>query len=166
VLKEEVIPCAPSIPFEPGQILFLVTDGIVEASSSRGDLFGSDRMMNTVLENRGKNGHEIIAALFETVRGFSGGVPQHDDQTVVIIKRLVATDPDPHHESAGTGRPCRHGRAGSEAEHPREAVVMRMCQSDTSPMPFDRVGNTQRDPLTTMRIWDHWRHGVRRNPVP
>ena len=69
-----------------GDLILLLTDGIEEASSPAGTLFGLERILATVRSNRSKPAQEIVQTLYETVRAFSDNAPQVDDITAIVIK--------------------------------------------------------------------------------
>jgi serine phosphatase RsbU (regulator of sigma subunit) len=78
--------CAPPIKLEPGEIILFLTDGILEAESADGSLFGSERALAIVRNSRNKPGDEIVDALWIAVRLLSRQMPQRDDMTVVLIR--------------------------------------------------------------------------------
>jgi sigma-B regulation protein RsbU (phosphoserine phosphatase) len=86
VLPDTAYP-AESIPrLEPGEMVLLLTDGIVEAHGPDQDLFGPERALQLVKVHRDRPAREILNTLFETVRDFCGPVAQLDDMTAIIIK--------------------------------------------------------------------------------
>ncbi len=72
------------IPMSPGDIVLLYTDGITEALSSNGELFGEERLL-ALLESRA---HLPLVALgqeiFAAVNGFQE--TQSDDMTILLLK--------------------------------------------------------------------------------
>ncbi len=72
---------------EPGDLLLLYTDGIVEAHDQRGREFGLDRVRRILLDYRKKSARETAEKIMATVREFSAGRPAEDDMTVVVIRR-------------------------------------------------------------------------------
>ena len=72
---------------EPGDLLFLYTDGIVEAHDQRGREFGLDRVRRILLDYRKRSARETAEKVLSAVREFSAGRPAEDDQTVVVIRR-------------------------------------------------------------------------------
>jgi serine phosphatase RsbU (regulator of sigma subunit) len=74
------------IRLEIDDVLLLVSDGIAEALSLRGERFGIERAINVVSRHQDKIAHEMMARVCMAVRRFSKGMPQADDQTVVIVK--------------------------------------------------------------------------------
>jgi len=71
-----------------GDLLLILTDGVLEAISPRKELFGWDRTMEAVRRNRNQSAKEIIDALFAAVCEFCPGQKQHDDVTVLVAKAL------------------------------------------------------------------------------
>jgi sigma-B regulation protein RsbU (phosphoserine phosphatase) len=72
----------------PEDSIFLYTDGITEAVDSGGDLF-SDQRLQAYLQGvcSAPVGVEaIVQGVVDEVKGFSVGVPQFDDITVLIVK--------------------------------------------------------------------------------
>jgi serine phosphatase RsbU (regulator of sigma subunit) len=71
---------------EPGEIVVLLTDGIVEAHDPDENLFGRDRVLSLVKANRDRPAREILNALYAAVHEFCGAQGQFDDMTAIIIK--------------------------------------------------------------------------------
>ncbi len=83
--EERLVP--GKIVLEKGDLLLLLTDGILEAHAKTGDEFGEERALETVRRERAKPAAEIIHALLEDAQRFSGpGHPHQDDMTAVIVK--------------------------------------------------------------------------------
>jgi PAS domain S-box-containing protein len=78
-------PDGTPIVLEPGELVLLFTDGIVEAASPDGSLFGLGRTLDLVRAHRQETPEAILDALFHAVGDFSGH-RLHDDITAVIIK--------------------------------------------------------------------------------
>jgi serine phosphatase RsbU (regulator of sigma subunit) len=78
-------PTGPAVALGPGEQVFLFTDGITEATSPAGDLFGLERTLDVIRAHHEETADEILGALFDSVGDFS----RHhfrDDLTAVIIK--------------------------------------------------------------------------------
>lgn len=71
---------------DPGDILAIATDGIVEAANAAGEEFGVQRFCEVVARNAGIGPGAMIDAVLEEIRGFSGG-EQRDDITMVVASR-------------------------------------------------------------------------------
>ena len=78
-------PNSPTVRLEPGDLLFLLSDGIVEAPAGDGPQFGIGRALEVVRAHRHEPPGEIIAALMHQVREWSGSA-QADDMTAIVIK--------------------------------------------------------------------------------
>jgi sigma-B regulation protein RsbU (phosphoserine phosphatase) len=78
-------PTGPATTLEPGELVLLFTDGIVEAASLDGEQFGPERTLRIVREHRHETPEAILDALFQAVGAFSGP-PLQDDLTAVILK--------------------------------------------------------------------------------
>jgi sigma-B regulation protein RsbU (phosphoserine phosphatase) len=71
-----------------GETLLLLTDGLEEATNGQGELFGSQRVIEVVNENRELGAAKIVEIVFETLARFSGGAEQEDDYTMIVVKLL------------------------------------------------------------------------------
>ncbi|MDR1728717.1 MAG: SpoIIE family protein phosphatase [Acidobacteriota bacterium] len=74
------------IALEPGDVLALLTDGIIEAERPDQAGFGVERAIEYVRAHRDEGAKDLVDGLFRTVREFSDGMPQVDDITSVICK--------------------------------------------------------------------------------
>ena len=71
---------------EPGDKLFLYTDGVPEATDSENALFGCDRMVDALNANKSDGVKEIIGDLRASVDAFVKDAPQFDDITMLAIE--------------------------------------------------------------------------------
>jgi len=76
-----------TLQFASGDLLLLATDGFFEWANAAEELFGSERLENSVRASRDKSASEIISILYEEVLRFAGGTSQKDDLTAIVIKR-------------------------------------------------------------------------------
>jgi len=72
--------------WQPGDILLMYTDGVTEATNSAGEEFGRSRLEQILRENGALPAGDIRALVFEEHGRFTGGRPQEDDATVVVVK--------------------------------------------------------------------------------
>ena len=86
ILPDLGFPSAQSVALTPGDLLLLITDGLLEAQRDDGDLFGTERVLDSVLANRQRPAREIVEALCGEARGFSQNQQIADDITAVVIK--------------------------------------------------------------------------------
>jgi phosphoserine phosphatase RsbU/P len=70
----------------PGDCLFMYTDGVTEQRNPSGEFFGMDRMLELVSEHRG-SAAGLVAAVESTVRRYAGAAEQHDDITMLALRR-------------------------------------------------------------------------------
>ena len=88
LMKGRPIPVAPTISLQPGELVLLMSDGIFEAVSADGKLFGLPQALEIVRANGHLSAAEIVAALCRAAQDFGRHAPQKDDMTVVVIKVL------------------------------------------------------------------------------
>jgi PAS domain S-box-containing protein len=77
---------SPEIEFQHGDLFVMATDGLQEAISADGELFGTDRMMATILQHREKEPAEIIETLMAQLNEYVDHRPLHDDITMVVAR--------------------------------------------------------------------------------
>ena len=69
----------------PGDLLCVYSDGMTEALDAADEEFGLDRL--SALLGGGAARRSICDAVFEAVSAFAGGMPQYDDQTLLLVRR-------------------------------------------------------------------------------
>jgi serine phosphatase RsbU (regulator of sigma subunit) len=75
-----------TIPFGPGDLFLLYTDGITEAMNPEGDCFGDDRLAALVTGHAHLPAEELRERILRDVRAFAGSVAQQDDMTMVLLR--------------------------------------------------------------------------------
>jgi phosphoserine phosphatase RsbU/P len=80
--------CSEDIQLEQGDVLALLTDGILEAERPDETQFGAERALEFIRAHRHESAQQIIEGLYRAVRNFSDGLPQTDDITAVICKSI------------------------------------------------------------------------------
>jgi len=76
-----------SVALDPGDLLVLLTDGVIETTSPDDREFGIEALLDTVRANRGRPSKEIAQRVLDAVRAFSHAQPQEDDMTIVVCRR-------------------------------------------------------------------------------
>jgi sigma-B regulation protein RsbU (phosphoserine phosphatase) len=71
---------------KPGDVFLFFSDGITDATSSAGNMFGRGRLEKVVLKNADRSADEIAQAIFDAVSEHARGVEAFDDQTIVVLK--------------------------------------------------------------------------------
>jgi len=79
---------------EPGDILFLYTDGIVEAENAKGEFYGKDQLKAFLDANSGLPPREMIDRFRDNIAAFAGGAQQSDDITMLVL-RIGGLEPLP-----------------------------------------------------------------------
>ena len=86
ILKDFTYLKSKPIKLEPGDILALITDGIVESKLLDEEEFGYDRTLDVIKSNRQATSEQIIERLYQTTRSFVNHQTQEDDITSIICK--------------------------------------------------------------------------------
>jgi len=77
--------------YSAGDILVLITDGIVEAKNQKGQQFGFERIRSLVEIHKDKNPKEIQNQIIDSLHGFVGGDGMiDDDYSMMVVKFLEA----------------------------------------------------------------------------
>lgn len=75
------------IPFLPGDTLFLFTDGITEARSPDGNMYGFERLTYIFAQNAQQTPEAIVKSVQHDVSNHMAGTPPTDDITLVALRR-------------------------------------------------------------------------------
>jgi sigma-B regulation protein RsbU (phosphoserine phosphatase) len=89
IVAESEYVCAETIPLEPGDLLLIITDGVVEAASPADEVFGVERLLAVARDHLQQDAQGIIEAVYQAVRVFSGGDSLPDDVTLVAVRVLA-----------------------------------------------------------------------------
>jgi len=76
------------VALEPGDVLFVPTDGFQEAHTPSNELFGLQRTLDFVKNRRGMAGSQIIEELRHEVCDFVGSRDIADDMSAIIVRRV------------------------------------------------------------------------------
>ena len=71
---------------KPGDSLLVYTDGVPEANNPQTELFGEERMMETLNRYADAEPEELIRRIYEAVASFADGADQFDDITMLAVK--------------------------------------------------------------------------------
>ena len=72
----------------PGDRVVIYTDGLVEARSASGEMFGEERLRETLKSARALPAEETCRFMVSALGAFTNGVPGEDDVTMVVIDIL------------------------------------------------------------------------------
>ena len=76
-----------SLTLEADDCLVLYTDGVTEALDSEGDEFGMASVIKSIQASASDGAAGIITRLTDDLRAFVGNYPQHDDITLIVIRK-------------------------------------------------------------------------------
>jgi len=74
-----------AIPIQPGDVMVMYSNGVVEAENEFGKQFGIERLINLVIKNRGRSAPEILAAVEKDLLDYA--LHAASDLTLIILKR-------------------------------------------------------------------------------
>jgi len=75
---------------QPGDVMVMCTDGILERRSRDGSFFGEERLRDLVRARRKESASTLLDAIFEAAETFGVGRLWEDDATVVVVRRQDA----------------------------------------------------------------------------
>ena len=82
------------LQLERGDIVFLYTDGVTEATDANKELYGEDRLLSAINSREFESMEELCRFIKADVDTFVGDAPQFDDITMVALK-YIGTPPAP-----------------------------------------------------------------------
>lgn len=74
------------LQLDAGDVIYLYTDGVTEATNVNNELYGEDRLLNLLNAHKEATMEELLALIKEDVFAFTGDAPQFDDITMLAIK--------------------------------------------------------------------------------
>jgi phosphoserine phosphatase RsbU/P len=72
-----------------GDLLALYSDGVTEAYDEAENEWGDERLLECLRPVGDAPAQAIVAKVFEEIDLFAGAAPQHDDITLLILKRIT-----------------------------------------------------------------------------
>lgn len=74
------------LAFAPGDIILLYTDGVTEAESPDGVLFGLDRLVDSARSHNAPSATRILEGILTDLKAHIGTQTVHDDITLLVIR--------------------------------------------------------------------------------
>ena len=71
---------------EPGDMVYLYTDGVTEATDTGNQLYGEERLLNHLNAEKEKPLEEILHGIKADIDVFVKGAPQFDDITMLVLR--------------------------------------------------------------------------------
>lgn len=99
------------LKLSPGDMLFVYTDGVTEATDAERNLFGTDRMLEALNSSDSRRTTEALKAVGNAVDAFVSGSPQFDDMTMLCLKYNGGSTGDVDDDESN-GNNCAGGNGG------------------------------------------------------
>lgn len=74
-----------NITLQTGDVLFLYTDGVDEATDPENRFYGTERLEQTLLDAKAAHEEDLVRYVYESLTIFSAGADQHDDITLMTL---------------------------------------------------------------------------------
>ncbi len=94
------------LALQPGDVLVLYTDGVVESRSPEGEEYGYERLLGALREHRHEDADALHDALLGDLRTFIGRDAYDDDMTLVVLKWHGLTDAPPSRSAPAMQQPA------------------------------------------------------------
>jgi len=78
-----------NVNFEKDNVIVLYTDGITEAKNLEDKEYGTERLLKCIENCLNYVPDKIVECILSDVNNFSVNTPQSDDQTLIVIKRVI-----------------------------------------------------------------------------
>ncbi|MDC7291702.1 SpoIIE family protein phosphatase [Blautia schinkii] len=73
------------LKLDPGDCLYVYTDGVAEATDAAGTLFGTERMLESLNRHKEASPQELLPQVKKDIDAFVGEAPQFDDITMLCL---------------------------------------------------------------------------------
>ena len=84
--ENEVSYLSGRITLHPGDLLFIFTDGLIEAVDDAGGEYGEARLISCIENDAAKTASETLGRVMADVNAFVGYARQHDDITCFVLR--------------------------------------------------------------------------------
>jgi serine phosphatase RsbU (regulator of sigma subunit) len=78
-----------TIGLNPGDILVLYTDGVIEATDNKQEMFGRERLIEVVQQHRDQSATQLVETIDAAIGAFTGDASPFDDLTALVAKRTL-----------------------------------------------------------------------------
>lgn len=83
---------ANTVQLKPGDLIYLYTDGVTEATNAENGLYGEKRMLTVLEGNADADVHTVCANVKTDVDTFVGDAPQFDDITMLALAYIPSEE--------------------------------------------------------------------------
>jgi phosphoserine phosphatase RsbU/P len=77
-----------SVTMSPKDTLLFYTDGVTEAASPSGQMFGEERLLSELARQQDRPADHVLTQLTASVKRFTASTPLSDDMTMVVVRKL------------------------------------------------------------------------------
>jgi sigma-B regulation protein RsbU (phosphoserine phosphatase) len=78
-----------TLTLAPGELIAVYTDGLTEAVNGSDEEFGLDRLSRRIARDAHVPVQQLCDAVLADVADFASGMPQYDDQTLLLVRRSL-----------------------------------------------------------------------------
>ena len=75
-----------TVTYSPNDIFIFYSDGITEAMSPNGEMFGIDRLKDLIIQNHSLSTEELTDSIISSVKNFSNRTALDDDLTLIVVQ--------------------------------------------------------------------------------
>jgi sigma-B regulation protein RsbU (phosphoserine phosphatase) len=83
---EDVVYETGQFVLQPGEAIFMYTDGVTEAMNKEGGFFSDERLREEITTLQRRSMQEMIGGMMKEIAAFSQGTDQSDDITMMMIQ--------------------------------------------------------------------------------
>jgi phosphoserine phosphatase RsbU/P len=83
------------VKLQVGDLVLLYSDGVTEATNPAGDELGPEGLMNLVRQLDCGSAKSLGVQLTFALRRFRGGAETADDETIIVLQRVLTIDHEP-----------------------------------------------------------------------
>jgi phosphoserine phosphatase RsbU/P len=84
--ENEIAYLSARVQLQPGDLLFVFTDGVVEAVNDAGEEYGEMRLLPCIQTSPPESADEMLKRVMTEVNAFVGYARQHDDITCLVLR--------------------------------------------------------------------------------
>jgi serine phosphatase RsbU (regulator of sigma subunit) len=77
-----------ALHLDQGDILVVYSDGLTDAESPQGAIFGEKRLLEIIQQEAPSGSHAVERSCLKAIENFTEGMPQMDDITFVVVEKL------------------------------------------------------------------------------
>ncbi len=87
-IMDDTVYTTRSLTMQPGDTMFIYTDGVTEAMNKAQELYSEERLVEIMNQCRGKSAEQMVLTIDTALKTFTGGAEQSDDITMLAMQYL------------------------------------------------------------------------------